>query len=918
MTRASQFPTALTTLMARFHQADLDWDAENIADCLWLATHVKTVSAENIPSDDLSPVVTEPEALPTAPSPTETSQSSEQTFPEPVISDAPLPTPPDAPLTSPASPTSPRPSTLPLQTPTAPALRQTLGLGRALRPLMRKVNSYTRTELDETATAEQSAERRVCMTVVRPAQERWLEVALVVEDSAASFLWTETLRDFKQVLERQGAFRTITVWHLSASPQGGLQLFIRPPTDRTQKPRNPRELVDVAGRRLILFVSDCTSRLWQTGELQQDCLNLWATHGPLAIVQLLPGHLWKRTVLNAGLPVQLGALAPGIPNHRLLFQEPPIGAESEGSEGLKLPVITLEPASLSRWARMLAGYGESWATGIWFDPDWQVSLTLPTPSAHPLSAEQLVQRFMTTAASDLSKQLAGLMALVPVRLPIIYLIQATLLPESTPIQVAEVFMSGLVQRVDAPGTEPSDKTYDFVPGVRELLIETVPTPTAEAVLDRISQYIGERIGKNIYSFTALLRLEQPSGEGANAEFEQFATLTRQVLQRLGGNYAAFLETLDQTHYQPSQAVTEPGTTELTWADFPTIEPFDFVNAQLIDEAESEPEVTFPPPLQTEEFTVVTLQIQEDTRPTRSQQSIPDLETFEFTVATLQHRSTQQQYTGQKQQQTNDWKIQRQQHRASRFTERLAKAFSLEMVAIPGGTFLMGSPINEPERFENEGPQHRVNISDLFLSRYPITQVQWRFVAHLPQVNRELNPDPAYFKGENRPVEQVSWYDAVEFCDRLSYHTGRIYRLPSEAEWEYACRAGTVTPFHYGDNITTVLANYNGRPYANGRKGRAQHATTPVDHFGIANTFGLSEMHGNIFEWCQDHWHGSYNGAPANGSAWLTDNEAASRVVRGGSWGSGPGICRSAYRVRLSPDHRYNYFGFRVSTSTSMP
>jgi formylglycine-generating enzyme required for sulfatase activity len=185
---------------------------------------------------------------------------------------------------------------------------------------------------------------------------------------------------------------------------------------------------------------------------------------------------------------------------------------------------------------------------------------------------------------------------------------------------------------------------------------------------------------------------------------------------------------------------------------------------------------------------------------------------------------------------------------------------------------------------------------------------------LPQVNRELKPDPSYFKGPNRPVEQVPWHDAVEFCDRLAQHTKRPYRLPSEAEWEYACRAGTITPFHFGDMITTEVANYNGSAYADGPAGESRGETTAVDHFGIANVFGLSDMHGNVWEWCQDHWHANYDGAPTDGSAWTTGGDDSRRVIRGGAWIPLPGGCRSAYRFGDDPDCGLNDQGFRVVCS----
>jgi formylglycine-generating enzyme required for sulfatase activity len=259
---------------------------------------------------------------------------------------------------------------------------------------------------------------------------------------------------------------------------------------------------------------------------------------------------------------------------------------------------------------------------------------------------------------------------------------------------------------------------------------------------------------------------------------------------------------------------------------------------------------------------------------------------------------------------------------------VGEAIPLHMVLIPGGTFLMGQ--TEAEKTElirqmgekddenhylRELPQHEVKVSSCFMGRYPITQAQWRAVVALPQIKRELKPNPSQFKGDNRPVELVNWYDATEFCARLSAHTGRPYRLPTEVEWEYACRAGTTTPFSFGNTLTTEVANYNGTyTYGDGPKGEYRKATTPVDHFGIANAFGLSDMHGNVWEWCQDHWHSNYEGAPTDGSAWLSEEEGASRILRGGSWVNDPRHCRSAYRSDINPRDPNLFIGFRVVSS----
>ena len=274
---------------------------------------------------------------------------------------------------------------------------------------------------------------------------------------------------------------------------------------------------------------------------------------------------------------------------------------------------------------------------------------------------------------------------------------------------------------------------------------------------------------------------------------------------------------------------------------------------------------------------------------------------------------------------------RRQAQAEYLRENLGNGTTLDLVTISGGTFTMGSPAGEEGRdwygdFDDalkgvnvEGPQHQVKIPPFLMGKYPVTQAQWQAVAALPKVERDLKADPASFKGDNRPVEQVSWDDAVEFCQRLSKHTGRKYRLPSEAEWEYACRAGTTTPFHFGSTITTDVANYRGTDweykgkthpgsYGQGPKGEYRQQTTDVGSFS-ANAFGLYDMHGNVWEWCLDHWHNTYDGAPTDGSAWLSSGESNLRLLRGGSWYVSPWDCRSAFRYWLARGYQVKHRRF---------
>ncbi|NEP24834.1 formylglycine-generating enzyme family protein [Moorena sp. SIO3I6] len=258
-------------------------------------------------------------------------------------------------------------------------------------------------------------------------------------------------------------------------------------------------------------------------------------------------------------------------------------------------------------------------------------------------------------------------------------------------------------------------------------------------------------------------------------------------------------------------------------------------------------------------------------------------------------------------------IKREDKQASYFTQDLGNGVDLDMVYIPKRSFLMGSLESEKYSHDSERPQHQVSVQPFFLGKYQVTQAQWREVAKLPKIERDLKPDPSRFKGKNRPVEQVDWFDAVEFCVRLSEYTGTKYRLPSEAEWEYACRAGTTTPFHYGQTITSQLANYNAsHTYAEEAKGVHRRETTEVGRFP-PNGFGLYDMHGNVWEWCADPSNHNYEGAPIDGSIWNNYDNHNYYILRGGSWDDVPRDCRSAFRLfYIASNVIKTNVGFRVA------
>jgi formylglycine-generating enzyme required for sulfatase activity len=245
-----------------------------------------------------------------------------------------------------------------------------------------------------------------------------------------------------------------------------------------------------------------------------------------------------------------------------------------------------------------------------------------------------------------------------------------------------------------------------------------------------------------------------------------------------------------------------------------------------------------------------------------------------------------------------------------------------MVPIPLGRFTMGAPAGEQGSGEDERPQHEVSFARAFaLSRVPVTFAQW--AAAQADNGVDHAPSDHGWGGGSRPVIDVSWDDAEKFTRWLTERSDRRYRLPTEAEWEYAARAGTTAAFWWGDTVTSEQANFDARyVYGGASPGEYRRRTVPVEEFQ-PNPWGLCQMHGNVWEWCQDRWSGNYLGAPCDGAA-RQDMDAPRgilaairgaarlRVVRGGSWKAVPKDLRSARRMSFPQDYRTNAIGFRVA------
>ena len=240
------------------------------------------------------------------------------------------------------------------------------------------------------------------------------------------------------------------------------------------------------------------------------------------------------------------------------------------------------------------------------------------------------------------------------------------------------------------------------------------------------------------------------------------------------------------------------------------------------------------------------------------------------------------------------------HTAEQFTQDLGNGIPLDMLSISSGAFQMGSPHSSGN--PDEHPQHFVTIKSFMMGKYMITQSQWQAVMGKLPLCR--------FKGDQLPIERVSWEDAQKFCQRLSKKTGQNYQLPSETQWEYACRAGTTTPFSFGETITVDVANFNGEhTFRDEPRGFYFHSTNEGGKFP-PNAFGAYDMHGNLWEWCADNWLDDYSSSPRDNSS-HQNKDSPYRVVRGGSWHEPPELCRSAARLRVRQSDAEEFIGLRV-------
>jgi CheY-like chemotaxis protein len=469
---------------------------------------------------------------------------------------------------------------LPFRSPTATALPGALEIARALRPLMRRVPSRTMFILDEEATAQRIAEEQVWTLQLRRAPARWFEFALVVDESASMAIWHQTIAELRRLLERHGAFRDVRTWGLSANAEDGA-LELRASIGaaaRAQPPRSPRELIDPAGRRLIVIISDCLAPEWysDSGKWAQ-LLEKWARSGPVALIQVLPQRLWPRSALGQSSAAMLSTPSPGAPTAQLLSDASARKfGRAAAAERLKLPIITLDAESVEMWARLVAGLGGATAPGRLLRVPTHAATSLPQAAPLPNSgterdAAQRVNEFFSTA-SDAACRLTELLASMPLNLPVMRLVQQTMLPDASQAHLAEVYLSGLLQSTTRTPdlAHPDEVQYDFLPGVREYLIAHTPMSKSLDVLRRISAYIANEPGQS--DFMALLEAPNvPSDITIAAGSQPFASVAASVLRRFGGKYADLAQRLsDPTARQSTSSKGRDGNAQTSAA--PGVEP----------------------------------------------------------------------------------------------------------------------------------------------------------------------------------------------------------------------------------------------------------------------------------------------------------------------------------------------------------
>jgi type VI secretion system protein ImpC len=532
----------LDRLLVSLREARVDLSAEDVADVVWLAPYLDRPIAEPDVEGRGRAAEAEESVQPLSDEVEDEAEEEPEPTPAPSIEGSRPSGGTRGELHLPGGVEgSPSGGGRPLRAPTGSSLPGSLALSRALRPLRRRVASRTRRVLDVAETVRRIAEEGVWLPALRPARDRWLELSMVLDAGASMGPWRSAATELLALFSSLGAFRSVRVWSLEtdSTPIRLRAGLVRQGSAR----RDPRELVDPTGRSLIVVLTDCVSESWSDGQVAR-LLEDWARAGPVALLQVLPEHLWTRSALGIASAVRLSATGPASANVRLGSRSTDPWADPLGREGSSLPVASLTPQALSAWARVVAGVANAEVPGYRLDLA-PAPIPLPTISARSLTPRERLDRFWSSA-SPTARRLAGLLAASPaISLPVIRLIRQALLPEARQVHEAEVLLGGLLRITDEPGEstlDPDEVRYDFRDGLRSLLLDAVPAADALEVLGGVSSYVEENLAHGI-DFRAMLA-DPASAVGSIALTEgPFARVAAEVLLRLGGDYARLVTSM---------------------------------------------------------------------------------------------------------------------------------------------------------------------------------------------------------------------------------------------------------------------------------------------------------------------------------------------------------------------------------------
>jgi len=854
-------------LAAALHRHGLEHSPEEYADMLWLIAQgciyfdqtkyidqpestqdeVVTPIPENVskPADEPSPdkpLEKEDKIVPPINQPTlaQPGKEIEVDSDEQVDAEAKL----HAPTVTNSTETHPEPEGHAFHTPGGRALPTALLLSRALRPFRTRTKSRNNFVLDEQETAQRIAQTGIWQPTLKAKSERWLEVALIIDDATSMEIWHKTADEFESLLHHLGAFRQIRKWRLMTDECCQLS-WLEPPGSRSV--HDLQELLQPASKKLILILSDFVSPKWQSEHLLGG-LKRWGEVHTVSLVHVLPQRLWQGSRIGTAKLVRgVNQTRPASANAQWSFKasaKPWLKPIADHHPPLLL--TTLEPQNLSRLANFVVGTGEAQLPAFVFRPTNKLPSQETDPNETDLG-EHLKQ--FRSVASPTAFRLACYLAAAPLRLPIMRLIQRVMLPESNQTHLAEFFLGGLIKRLPASeGTSADDVDYEFIGDARSRLLQAGLVTDALHVLEEVSQFITSHYGYPIDFKAVLFNPEEIQPVEDNTS-KHFANITAEVLQNLGGEFAKVADALrgrGVSRVNEEAALNNQETTIKTHGSFP------------------------------------------------GDQCVFD---------------------------------------------------GFSFVWIPPGEFIMGSPDTEANRHADE-KQHTVKIHEGFwMSQYVVSKAQFQqFVEATAYSTTAEQTDGSYiwngaeweksaeaswrsvgFEQEpDHPAVCVSWLDAVAFTKWLGEKYGKHYRLPTEAEWEYAARADSENPFPTGKTINAMQANY----YFVGKEGgginqsainqsainrtainrTAINRTTPV--FALnRNSWGLQQMHGNVYEWTSSRYAFDYDGSEIED--YSNDIFDGLRSVRGGSWVSYKNWLRSSARNGLTLADRYSDLGFRI-------